>query len=50
MKFSRIAAAVTTAALAPAVLIASPAFAAGPDAPATGNQPAPTTPDRTTPY
>ncbi|MCX4962125.1 ALF repeat-containing protein [Streptomyces virginiae] len=48
MKFSRIAAAVTTAALAPAVLIASPAFAAGPDAPANGNHPAPTTPDRTT--
>ncbi|MER6449834.1 ALF repeat-containing protein [Streptomyces venezuelae] len=49
MKFSRIAAAVTTAALAPAVLIASPAFAAGPDAPATGNHPAPTTPDQATP-
>ncbi len=49
MKFSRIAAAVTTAALAPAVLIASPAFAAGPDAPATGNHPAPTTPDRAVP-
>ncbi|MFE2928686.1 ALF repeat-containing protein [Streptomyces goshikiensis] len=49
MKFSRIAAAVTTAALAPAVLIASPAFAAGTDAPAPGNQPAPTTPDRTAP-
>ncbi|MGW3057259.1 ALF repeat-containing protein [Streptomyces goshikiensis] len=49
MKFSRIAAAVTTAALAPAVLIASPAFAAGTDAPAQGNQPAPTTPDRTAP-
>ncbi|GAA3107438.1 hypothetical protein GCM10020254_61670 [Streptomyces goshikiensis] len=39
----------TTAALAPAVLIASPAFAAGTDAPAQGNQPAPTTPDRTAP-
>ncbi|WP_329103081.1 ALF repeat-containing protein [Streptomyces sp. NBC_01439] len=49
MKFSRIAAAVTTAALAPAVLIASPAFAAGHDAPATGNQPAPTTPDQAVP-
>ncbi|MFD4742864.1 ALF repeat-containing protein [Streptomyces virginiae] len=49
MKFSRIAAAVTTAALAPAVLIASPAFAAGPDAPANGNHPAPTAPDQTTP-
>lgn len=49
MKFSRIAAAVTTAALAPAVLIASPAFAAGPDAPAVGNQPAPTTPDQAVP-
>ncbi|MFF4451779.1 ALF repeat-containing protein [Streptomyces goshikiensis] len=49
MKFSRIAAAVTTAALAPAVLIASPAFAAGTDAPAHGNQPAPTTPDRAAP-
>ncbi|MFG2994714.1 ALF repeat-containing protein [Streptomyces sp. NPDC048257] len=49
MKFSRIAAAVTTAALAPAVLIASPAFAAGPDAPATGNQPAPTAPDQAVP-
>ncbi|WP_158820950.1 MULTISPECIES: ALF repeat-containing protein [unclassified Streptomyces] len=49
MKFSRIAAAVTTAALAPAVLIASPAFAAGPDAPATGNQPAPTVPDQAVP-
>ncbi|MER7823641.1 ALF repeat-containing protein [Streptomyces sp. NPDC096097] len=49
MKFSRIAAAVTTAALAPAVLIASPAFAAGPDAPATGTQPAPTAPDQAVP-
>ncbi|WP_030292105.1 ALF repeat-containing protein [Streptomyces katrae] len=49
MKFSRIAAAVTTAALAPAVLIASPAFAAGPDAPAAGHQPAPTTPDQPAP-
>ncbi|KJY46883.1 hypothetical protein VR46_06610, partial [Streptomyces sp. NRRL S-444] len=49
MKFSRIAAAVTTAALAPAVLIASPAFAAGPDAPAAGHQPAPTMPDRPAP-
>ncbi|MFD9622597.1 ALF repeat-containing protein [Streptomyces virginiae] len=49
MKFSRIAAAVTTAALAPAVLIASPAFAAGPDAPANGNHPAPTAPDQATP-
>ncbi|MFB6582797.1 ALF repeat-containing protein [Streptomyces sp. NPDC056402] len=39
----------TTAALAPAVLIASPAFAAGPDAPAVGNQPAPTTPDQAVP-
>ncbi|APU38609.1 hypothetical protein BSL84_01300 [Streptomyces sp. TN58] len=46
---SRIAAAVTTAALAPAVLIASPAFAAGSDAPAAGNQPAPTTPDQPAP-
>ncbi|MFB7153877.1 ALF repeat-containing protein, partial [Streptomyces virginiae] len=49
MKLSRIAAAVTTAALAPAVLIASPAFAAGSDAPAAGNQPAPTTPDQAAP-
>ncbi|THA35228.1 ALF repeat-containing protein [Streptomyces sp. A1547] len=49
MKFSRIAAAVTTAALAPAVLIASPAFAAGPDAPAAGHQPAPTMPDQPAP-
>ncbi|MGW6781800.1 hypothetical protein [Streptomyces sp. NPDC054987] len=49
MKLSRIAAAVTTAALAPAVLIASPAFAAGSDAPAAGNQPAPTTPDQPAP-
>ncbi|MFE6911499.1 ALF repeat-containing protein [Streptomyces erythrochromogenes] len=49
MKLSRIAAAVTTAALAPAVLIASPAFAAGSDAPAAGNQPAPTTPDQSVP-
>ncbi|PWK66134.1 short repeat uncharacterized protein predicted to be involved in signal transduction [Streptomyces sp. CG 926] len=49
MKFSRIAAAVTTAALAPAVLMASPAFAAGPDAPATGTQPAPTAPDQAVP-
>ncbi|MFJ9549878.1 ALF repeat-containing protein [Streptomyces erythrochromogenes] len=49
MKLSRIAAAVTTAALAPAVLIASPAFAAGSDAPAAGNQPAPTTPDQAVP-
>ncbi|MGW6843107.1 ALF repeat-containing protein [Streptomyces sp. NPDC054958] len=49
MKFSRIAAAVTTAALAPAVLIASPAFAAGPDAPTTGTQPAPTAPDQAVP-
>ncbi|QEU77497.1 ALF repeat-containing protein [Streptomyces subrutilus] len=45
MKLSRIAAAVTTAALAPAVLIASPAFAA--DAAGTSTpQTAPTTPDR----
>ncbi|MFE5542073.1 ALF repeat-containing protein [Streptomyces sp. NPDC056492] len=49
MKFSRIAAAVTTAALAPAVLMASPALAAGPDAPAAGKQPAPTAPDRAVP-
>lgn len=49
VKLSRIAAAVTTAALAPAVLIASPAFAAGSDAPAAGNQPAPTTPDQSVP-
>ncbi|MFE5719719.1 ALF repeat-containing protein [Streptomyces erythrochromogenes] len=49
MKLSRIAAAVTTAALAPAVLIASPAFAAGSDAPAAGNQPAPTKPDQSVP-
>ncbi|OEJ30409.1 ALF repeat-containing protein [Streptomyces subrutilus] len=49
MKLSRIAAAVTTAALAPAVLIASPAFAAGSDAPAAGHQPGPTAPDRSVP-
>ncbi|MFI1150674.1 ALF repeat-containing protein [Streptomyces sp. NPDC020817] len=49
MKFSRIAAAVTTAALAPAVLMASPAFAAGSDAPAAGKQPAPTVPDQAVP-
>ncbi|MFB7983238.1 ALF repeat-containing protein [Streptomyces vinaceus] len=49
MKFSRIAAAVTTAALAPAVLIASPAFADGPGAPDAGHQPATTTPDRSVP-
>ncbi|WP_107047321.1 ALF repeat-containing protein [Streptomyces sp. NRRL F-2664] len=49
VKLSRIAAAVTTAALAPAVFIASPAFAAGPDAPAAGNQPAPTAPDQSVP-
>ncbi|MFI8260523.1 MULTISPECIES: ALF repeat-containing protein [unclassified Streptomyces] len=49
MKFSRIAAAVTTAALAPAVLMASPAFAAGSDAPAAGKQPAPTAPDQAVP-
>ncbi|MFJ9080246.1 ALF repeat-containing protein [Streptomyces sp. NPDC102278] len=46
MKLSRIAAAVTTAALAPVVLIASPAFAAGSDTPAAGNPPAPTAPDQ----
>ncbi|MFK0235094.1 ALF repeat-containing protein [Streptomyces vinaceus] len=49
MKFSRIAAAVTTAALAPAVLIASPAFAAGPGTPDAGHQPATTTPDQDAP-
>ncbi|WP_158977330.1 ALF repeat-containing protein [Streptomyces roseus] len=49
MKFSRIAAVVTTAALAPAVLMASPAFAAGSDAPAAGKQPAPTAPDQAVP-
>ncbi|MEV6579449.1 ALF repeat-containing protein [Streptomyces sp. NPDC051582] len=49
MKFSRIAAAVTTAALAPAVFMASPAFAAGSDAPAAGKQPAPTAPDQAVP-
>ncbi|MCY0936455.1 ALF repeat-containing protein [Streptomyces sp. H34-S4] len=41
MKFSRIAAAVTTAALAPAVLLASPAFAAGQEE---GNAAQPTAP------
>lgn len=46
VKLSRIAAAVTTAALAPVVLIASPAFAAGQDA-ATSTPPAgPTAPDQ----
>ncbi|WP_435058574.1 ALF repeat-containing protein [Streptomyces sp. bgisy060] len=49
MKLSRIAAAVTTAALAPAVLIASPAFAAGPEGPAVGQQPSATTPDESAP-
>ncbi|WP_329448730.1 ALF repeat-containing protein (plasmid) [Streptomyces sp. NBC_01426] len=49
MKLSRIAAAVTTAALAPVVLISSPAFAAGPDASVAGNPPAPTVPDRVVP-
>ncbi|MFE2480989.1 ALF repeat-containing protein [Streptomyces sp. NPDC059389] len=39
----------TTAALAPAVLMASPAFAAGSDAPAAGKQPAPTAPDQAVP-
>lgn len=47
MKLSRIAAAVTTAALAPAVLLASPAFAdTNQAAGATTNPPAPTAPDR----
>ncbi|MBT2451437.1 ALF repeat-containing protein [Streptomyces sp. ISL-43] len=45
MKLSRIAAAVTTAALAPVVLIASPAFAAGQAATPT-NPTAPTAPDQ----
>ncbi|MGI5451006.1 ALF repeat-containing protein [Streptomyces sp. CA-243310] len=49
MKLSRIAAAVTTAALAPVALISSPAFAAGPDASIVGNPPAPTVPDRVVP-
>lgn len=46
MKLSRIAAAVTTAALAPAVLIASPAFAAGQDAATPTGPTAPTAPDQ----
>ncbi|MFD9303370.1 ALF repeat-containing protein [Streptomyces sp. NPDC060048] len=43
---SRIAAAVTTAALAPVVLIASPAFAAGHEAATSTNPTAPTAPDQ----
>ncbi|MFI5617819.1 ALF repeat-containing protein [Streptomyces sp. NPDC051567] len=46
MKLSRIAAAVTTAALAPAVLISSPAFAAGQEAATSTRPTAPTAPDR----
>lgn len=46
VKLSKIAAAVTTAALAPVVLIASPAFAAGESASASVNPPAPTAPDQ----
>ncbi|MER5726819.1 ALF repeat-containing protein [Streptomyces sp. NPDC002138] len=46
MKLSRIAAAVTTAALAPVVLIASPAFAAGEEAAASTRPTAPTAPDQ----
>lgn len=49
MKLSRIAMAVTTAALAPAVLIASPAFAAGQDAATSSNPTAPTAPDQGAP-
>ncbi|MCQ6553857.1 ALF repeat-containing protein [Streptomyces sp. C10-9-1] len=45
MKLSRIAAVVTTAALAPAILIASPAVAAGEEA-ANGTPTAPTAPDQ----
>ncbi|WP_432249071.1 ALF repeat-containing protein [Streptomyces sanyensis] len=45
MKLSRIAAVVTTAALAPAILIASPAVAAGEEA-ANSTPPAPTAPDQ----
>ncbi|WP_371617878.1 ALF repeat-containing protein [Streptomyces sp. NBC_00454] len=46
MKLSRIAAAVTTAALAPAVLLASPAFGAGQDSAAPANPTGPTAPDQ----
>ncbi|MEV6954205.1 ALF repeat-containing protein [Streptomyces sp. NPDC051183] len=46
MKLSQIAAAVTTAALAPAVLIVSPAFAADKDAATSTNPTAPTAPDQ----
>ncbi len=49
MKLSRIAAAVTTAALAPAVLIASPAFAAGQESAASTHPTAPTAPDLAAP-
>ncbi|MFD3547315.1 ALF repeat-containing protein [Streptomyces sp. NPDC058655] len=46
MKLSRIAAAVTTAALAPAVLLSSPAFAAGAEAATSAPPTAPTAPDQ----
>lgn len=49
MKLSRIAAAVTTAALAPVVLIASPAFAAGQESAASTHPTSPTAPDQAAP-
>ncbi|MEU7067846.1 ALF repeat-containing protein [Streptomyces sp. NPDC046161] len=49
MKLSRIAAAVTTAALAPAVLMASPALAAGSETAASTHPTSPTAPDQAAP-